>query len=180
MNQRLVFIDKRVPELEAEKKVAATARNFKEAARLSAEAKALCNEKDEIQTKLEVAELELKKVEEEICQTVDKLQETEVQISSREKELAMARFQRLILIDRASRAERSAALELGDLEEADALLEEAEAADAEARKLQPIYNLKEEELANLPKHFVSAELVSKIQGKQLRELAESVSILGAS
>nr|GME07121.1 paramyosin, long form isoform X1 [Ipomoea batatas] len=180
LNQRLVFIDKRVPELEAEKKVAATARNFKEAARLSAEAKALCNEKDEIQTKLEVAELELKKVEEEICQTVDKLQETEVQISSREKELAMARFQRLILIDRASRAERSAALELGDLEEADALLEEAEAADAEARKLQPIYNLKEEELANLPKHFVSAELVSKIQGKQLIELAESVSILGAS
>ncbi|CAH9114380.1 unnamed protein product [Cuscuta europaea] len=177
--QRFLFIDKRVPELEAEKKVAAAARNFKEAARLSTEAKELCMEKDGIQTKLEGAESEVKKVEEEICLIVERLQETEEQVSEKERELAMARFQRLILVDRACREERSLALELGDLEEADALLEEAEAAVSEARKLQPIYGFQEEELTTLPKHFISAELVSKLQGRQLAELAASVNILAS-
>ncbi|RAL37752.1 hypothetical protein DM860_000446 [Cuscuta australis] len=173
--QRLLYIVKKVPELETEKKVAATARNFKEAARLSTEAKALSIEKDGIETKLEGAESELKKVEEDICRTVERLQETEAQVSSKERELGMARFQRLILVDRACRAERSAALEFCDHEEADVLLEEAEAAVSEARKLQQIYGFKEEEeFTNLPKHFVSAELVSKMQGKQLVELAGSI------
>ncbi|CAH9086738.1 unnamed protein product [Cuscuta epithymum] len=176
--QRFLLIDKRVPELEAEKKVAAAARNFKEAARLSTEAKELCMEKDRIQTKLEGAELEVKKVEEEICLIVERLKETEAQVSEKERELAMARFQRLILVDRACREERSVALELGDLEEADALLEEAEAAVSEARKLQPIYGF-QEELITLPKHFISAELVSKLQGRQLAELAASVNILAS-
>ncbi|CAH9134400.1 unnamed protein product [Cuscuta epithymum] len=135
-------------------------------------------EKDRIQTKLEDAELEVKKVEEEICLIVERLKETEAQGSEKERELAMARFQRLILVDRACREERSVALELGDLEEADALLEEAEAAVSEARKLQPIYGF-QEELITLPKHFISAELVSKLQGRQLAELAASVNILAS-
>lgn len=174
--QRLLFIDRRLPELEAEKKVAAATRNFKEAARLSAEAKALCIEKEEIQRKMDSTESELKKLEEEICHTIDRMQETEVQISSKEKELAMARFQRLILIAREARAERSAALELGDHEEAESLMAEADAAEVEARKLQPIYNFNEEAIENLPEVFISAELVSTLGNKQLAELAASANI----
>lgn len=177
--QRLLFIDRRIPELEAEKKVAATTRNFKEAARLAAEAKALCVEKEEIQMKMDGTESELKKLEEEICHTIDRMQETEVQISLKEKELAMARFQRLILIARAASAERSAALELGDHEEAEALMAEADAAEVEAAKLQPIYNFNEEEIENLPKLFISSELVSTLGGKQLAELAASANIVAS-
>ncbi|CAN4093789.1 unnamed protein product [Withania somnifera] len=177
--QRLLFIDRRLPELEAEKKVAAATRNFKEAARLAAEAKTLCIEKEEIQRKMDSTELELKKLEEEICHTIDRMQETEVQISSKEKELAMARFQRLILTARAARAERSAALELGDHEEAEALMAEADAAEVEARKLQPIYNFNEEEIENLPKLFISSELVSTLGSKQLAELAASANIVAS-
>ncbi|XP_009797518.2 COP1-interactive protein 1 [Nicotiana sylvestris] len=177
--QRLLFIDRRIPELEAEKKVAATTRNFKEAARLAAEAKALCIEKEEIQCKMDNTKLELKKLEEKICHTFDRLQETEVQISLKEKELAMTRFQRLILIARATKAERSAALELGHQEEAEALMAEADAAEVEARKLQPIYNFKEEEIEDLPKLFISSELVSMLGGKQLAELAASANIVAS-
>ena len=80
----------------------------------------------------------LEKLDEEIKDTVNRLQETESLILSKEKEVAMARFQRLLLIAGAATAERIAALELGDLEEANLLLAEAEAADSEAKKLQPI------------------------------------------
>jgi len=46
--QRIIFIDKRVSELETEKKVSTAARNFKEAARIATEAKSLCVEKESI------------------------------------------------------------------------------------------------------------------------------------
>ncbi|KAL6996050.1 hypothetical protein U1Q18_006186 [Sarracenia purpurea var. burkii] len=174
--QRLAFIDKRVPELEAEKKVAAAARNFKEAARIAAESKALSVEKESLQRKMAEAILELGKLEKEICNMLDRLQETEGQITTKEKEVAMARFQRLLLIAGVAKAERSAALELGDLEEADILLAEAEAAEAEARKIQPVYNFKEEEFANLPRRYISMELVSNLGGQQLAELAASAYI----
>ena len=173
LKQRLVFVDKRVPDLEAEKKVAAAARNFKEAARIAAESKTLGVEKESLQIKLAGAFLELGKLEEEICNAVNKLQETEGQISTKEKEVAMARFERLLLIAGAAKAERSASLELGDLDEADILLAEAEAAESEARKIQPVYNFKEEEFTNLPKQYISMELVSNLGGKQLAELAAS-------
>ncbi|XP_057489945.1 uncharacterized protein LOC130775954 [Actinidia eriantha] len=173
LKQRIVFVDKRVPDLEAEKKVAAAARNFKEAARIAVESKTLAVEKESLQIKLAGAVLELGKLEEEICNTVNKLQETEGHISTKEKEVAMARFQRLLLIAGAAKAERSASLDLGDLEEADMLLAEAEAAESEARRIQPVYNFKEEEFVNLPKQYVSMELVSNLGGKQLAELAAS-------
>ncbi|XP_041017665.1 DNA ligase 1 [Juglans microcarpa x Juglans regia] len=173
--QRILFIEKRVPELEAEKKVAAAARNFKEAARIAAEAKSSSVEKEGIQIDMESAVLGLKKLEEEITYTVNRLRETESLILSKEKEVAMARFHRLLLIAGAATAERAAALELGDLEEANLLLAEAETADSEAKKLQPIYNFKVEEFENLPSHFISMELVSKLGRKQLAELAAAVS-----
>lgn len=154
--------------------MAAAARNFKEAARLAAEAKSLIVEKDGIQVAMEQGALDLEKLEKEIQDTVEKLQETEVLISSKEKEVAMARFERLLLIAGSATAERAAALEFGNQEEANLLLAEAEAADSEAKALQPIYDLKAEEFASIPKHFISMELVANLGKKQLEELASSV------
>ncbi|KAE8723492.1 hypothetical protein F3Y22_tig00012370pilonHSYRG00087 [Hibiscus syriacus] len=171
LKQRVFFIDKMVPELEAEKKVAAASRNFKEAARLATEAKSLSTEKESVQSELDKAVLDLGKLEEEIKHTVDKLQEIEGLISSKEEELAMARFQRLLLIVGPAKAERSAALELGDEEEASLLLAEADAANSEAKELQQKYNLKEEEFEDIPKHFISLELVTSLGHTKLMDLA---------
>ncbi|KAL3505539.1 hypothetical protein ACH5RR_035380 [Cinchona calisaya] len=171
--QRLFFIDKRVPELEAEKKVAATTRNFKEAARIATESKTLCVEREGLRIKMEDATLQLQTLEEQICSIVNGLEHTESQVLMKEKELGMARLQRLTLIAEAATAERYAALELGDVEEADTLLAEADAAAGEARKLQPLYSFKDEDFGSLPKHFVPMELVSNLGGKQLAELVAS-------
>ncbi|KAJ8747884.1 hypothetical protein K2173_014531 [Erythroxylum novogranatense] len=141
---------KRVPELEAEKKVAAAARNFKEAARIAAEAKSLNVEKHSAKSDLENAILEMEKLEANIQNTVNKLQESEQLILSKEKEVAKARFQRF------------AALELGDDKEANLLLAEAEAARGR--------------ICNHSKHFISLELVSNLGKKQLAELAASVDL----
>lgn len=176
--QRIFFIDKRAPDLEAEKKVAAAARNFKEAARLAAEAKSLSVEKDGLQQEMKKAVLELEKLEENIEDTINRLQEIEGLISSKEKEVAMARFQRLRIVAGAATAERSAALELGDLEEANLLLAEAEAAGQEAKKLEEA-NLKEEEFTNLPEHFISMELVTNFGRKQLAELVAAIHLSAA-
>lgn len=167
-----------MPDLEAEKKVAAAARNFKEAARLAAEAKSLSVEKDGLQQEMEKAVLELEKLEENIEDTINRLQEIEGLISSKEKEVAMARFQRLRIVAGAATAERSAALELGDLEEANLLLAEAEAAGQEAKKLEEA-NLKEEEFTNLPEHFISMELVTNFGRKQLAELVAAIHLSAA-
>ncbi|CAI9115343.1 OLC1v1016226C1 [Oldenlandia corymbosa var. corymbosa] len=170
LKQRLIFIDKRVPELEAEKKVAATARNFKEAARIATEAKALLTEKEGLGIKTEDAILQLQKLEEQIGNIVNKLEETEAQVLSKTKELEMARFHRLILVAEAAKAERSAALELGDVEEADALSAEADAAAAEASRLKLLYGYEDEDLSNQTGQFVPLELVSKLGVKQLAGL----------
>lgn len=128
-------------------------------------------EKDSLEIGLQKATSELKKLEEDIKDTVDRLQTTEGLILSKEKEVAMARFQRLLLISGAATAERFAALERGDTNEANLLLAEAEAANDEAKKLQPTYNFKEEFL--IPKQFIPVELVSNLGRKQLAELAAS-------
>ncbi|XP_043713141.1 uncharacterized protein LOC122661707 isoform X2 [Telopea speciosissima] len=172
--QRIFFIEKRGPELEAEKKVAAAARNFKEAGRIAAEAKALTVEKESIQLKLEKAVLDLGEVEEGIELSANRMEETQGLIISKEKEAAMARFERLRLAAGAAMAERSAALELGDLQEAKVVLTEGEAAESEAKKLQQDYNFEEDEFGNLPKHFISMELITGLGGKQLAEMAKSV------
>ncbi|PON90604.1 hypothetical protein TorRG33x02_136590 [Trema orientale] len=88
----------------------------------------------------------------------------------------MARFKRLLLTAGYAAAERAVALEIVDVEEANLLLAEAEAADSEAKQLQPVYNFKMEEFANLPKHFISMELVANLGKKQLAELAASLDI----
>ncbi|KAJ4836902.1 hypothetical protein Tsubulata_037372 [Turnera subulata] len=172
--QRIFFIDKRIPELESEKKVAAAARNFKEAARIAAEAKSLGVEKDNLHIDMKKAISQLEELEDDIKDTFSRLHDIEGLILSKEKEVAMSRFQRLLLISGAVTAERLAALELGDTEEADLLLAEAEAANAEAKKLQSLYNFKEEEFADIPKHFISMELVSNLGQKQLAEFATGV------
>ncbi|KAI7740924.1 hypothetical protein M8C21_033051 [Ambrosia artemisiifolia] len=173
--QRLLFIEKRVPEIESEKRVFATARNFKEAARIANEAKTLYAEKETLQLKIEEDMTTLKKVEDDINQNVQKLQEKEENISLMEKELETVRYQRLILLAGAATAERSAAMKLGDIEEADILLQEAQAADTEAKKIQP--NIKNEECdGEILNSFISMELISTLDKNQLAELAASTQI----
>ncbi|GAU29538.1 hypothetical protein TSUD_115600 [Trifolium subterraneum] len=174
--QRIIFIDKRVPELEAEKKVATAARNFKEAARIASEAKSLCVEKENIQMEMDTATSNLEKLEEETKGTFDKLQESEGMISLKEKELAMARYQKLLLTAATARAEKAAAQEMGDVEEANLLLAEAEAADCEAERIRSTYNFKAEDISNLRKDLVSMDLVSILDKKQLEKLAGSSSV----
>lgn len=172
LKQRKLFIDKQVPELEAEKKVAAATRNFKEAARIASEAKSLTAEKEEQEIKMEKFTKELGEIEEEINETTQRFQEFEMLISSKEKEAAVALFQRLRLTSAAALAERSAALEQGDVEEAKVLQAEAEAADSEAKQLQLVHNISEEfGSAFNSKLFTPMELVSSLNGKQLEELA---------
>ncbi|GMH29964.1 hypothetical protein Nepgr_031807 [Nepenthes gracilis] len=171
--QRMFFIDKRIPELEAEKKVAAVSRNFREAGRIAAEAKTLSNEKESEQIKMEGADAELGKIEDAIRDTTAKVQETEGLVLSKDREAAVARLQRLRLAAGAALAERRAALELGDLEEAKILLAEAEAAESEAKQLELSHNFSIEDFGSLPAHFISMELISCLEGDQLAELAAS-------
>uniref|UniRef100_A0A804KL67 UVR domain-containing protein n=1 Tax=Musa acuminata subsp. malaccensis TaxID=214687 RepID=A0A804KL67_MUSAM len=166
--QRIDFIEKRGPELEAEKKVAAAARNFKEAGRVATEAKALHNAKEDLQHKKEKSILHLEKLEEEIKSNVDKIQENEGLILLKEKEAALAGCNRLQLVAAAARAERLAALKMGDLEEGNMLLQEAEAAESEAREIQEVYNFDVEVDG---KNFVSVAFITNLNGDHLTEVA---------
>lgn len=162
------FIEKRCPELEAEKKVAATARNFKEAGRVAAEAKALQSEKEELQDKLEKAIVHLEKLEKGIKDNLDSLQENEELISIKEKEAALAGCNRLLLVAAAARAERLAALKMGDVEEGSILLKEAEAAESKAMELQKEYSF---DVVFDAKQVVSLAFITNLNGDNLAEVA---------
>lgn len=144
-NQRIAFIDRRGPELEAEKKVAAAARNFKEAGRIASEAKSLNIEKESLQNKIDKSVTVIEKLEEDIKITIDKIQENEALVTVKEKEAAIAGCKRLYLVAASAKAERLAAIEMGDLEEGECLLKEAESAEAKARELQENFGLELEE-----------------------------------
>ncbi|XP_076888317.1 uncharacterized protein LOC143538714 [Bidens hawaiensis] len=133
--QRLLFIEKRVPEIESEKRAFATARNFKEAARIANEAKTLYAEKETLQVKIEEDMNTLKKIENEINENMQKLQEKDENVLLMEKELETVRYQRLILAASPAKGEPGT-VKIGDVEEADILLQEAEAADFEAKNMQ--------------------------------------------
>ncbi|XP_010927486.2 uncharacterized protein [Elaeis guineensis] len=178
--QRIGFIDKRGPELEAEKKVAAAARNFKEAGRIAAEAKTLNIEKEDLQNRMEKAVSELEKLEKEIKCILDQIQESEVLISQKEKEAAMTSFKRLQLVAAAARAERAAALEMGDEEEGDILLKEAESAECKTRELQEAYNLKSDNNEKTLDQFVSIASIANLAGQHLTEMASSLKLPVAS
>ncbi|KAH9609858.1 hypothetical protein KSS87_004064 [Heliosperma pusillum] len=170
LKQRLQFIDKRGPELEAEKKVAAAGRNFKEAARIASEAKSLTAEKETLEAKVEESEVQQGKIDDEINETTLKLNEFEQLVSSKEREAAVARIQRLQLISASALNERSAALELGDVEEANVLMAEAEIVDSEAKQLELVHNISKEEIGNICESFVRMELLSSLDEKPLEEL----------
>ncbi|KAL5999438.1 hypothetical protein ACLOJK_037723 [Asimina triloba] len=170
--QRITFIEKRGPELEAEKKVAAAARNFKEAGRIAAEAKSLSTEKEDIQNKVEQDIFRLNELEEQMKETVKRLQENEGLISSKEKEAAMARYERLQLVSAAAMAERSAALKLGDLEEANILLAGAESTKIEASRLQQSYEFEAVEIEE--RDLISMQLIVNLSGKDLAEMTASL------
>ncbi|KAL8150790.1 hypothetical protein V2J09_020598 [Rumex salicifolius] len=155
--QQIFFIDKRIPELEAEKKVAASARNFKEAARIATEAKTLITEKERQQVTIEEATLELVKLDNEINEATTKIHDIEGLVSSMERELAVTQFQRLSLLAISARSERTTALELGDVEEASVLLAEAEAAESIAEQLQIMHDISIKKLEEMPRSTVSEE-----------------------
>jgi chromosome segregation ATPase len=171
--QKLSFIDKRGPELEAEKKVAAAARNFKEAGRIAAEAKTLNSEKDELHTKLEKAATDLEIIEKDIVATTDKIQECEGLILQKEKESAMTSYKRLRLDSAAARAELTAATETDDNEEIDILRKEAEAAEFKALELKTCYDLQLEDDEFMFQPVVPIAFVTNSTGQHLVEIASS-------
>jgi len=118
--------------------------------------------------------LNLEKLEEEIKDTLNKIQETVGVILLKEKELAMVRYQKLLLASATARAEKAGALEMGDMEEANLLSIEAEAADREAEKLQSTYKFEAKDFVDLGKHLISMDHVSYLDQKQLGELVVSL------
>ncbi|BFI28515.1 hypothetical protein MPTK2_2g20280 [Marchantia polymorpha subsp. ruderalis] len=139
--QLILFVEKRTPELDSEKKLAAAARNFKEAGRLAAEAKALTAEKEAATADMTRMLSELQNVETEADLKLGVLDDMDRLISEKEKEAAISRCERLRLMAAAARMERDAAIELEDFEEAESLDSEAETADLEAEELQRVYEL---------------------------------------
>ncbi|KAG6550592.1 hypothetical protein Mapa_007845 [Marchantia paleacea] len=139
--QLMLFVEKRTPELDSEKKLAAAARNFKEAGRLAAEAKALTAEKEAATADITRMLSELQNVETEADLKLGVLDDMDRLISEKEKAAAISRCERLRLMAAAARMERDAAIELEDFEEAESLDSEAETADLEAEELQRVYEL---------------------------------------
>ncbi|CAH8359768.1 unnamed protein product [Eruca vesicaria subsp. sativa] len=123
----------------------------------SAELKSLNLEKDKIQIETGQANAELEKAEQEIEETIERLQELE----------------RGCGLTVALQKQRD---QLKDLEEANLLLEEAQEAESEAEKLKLTCGLKEEdeEKEEAKECFVSMELIATFRLKKLQELAESV------
>lgn len=171
--QKLSFIDKRGPELEAEKKVAAAARNFKEAGRIAAEAKALNSEKEELHAKLQKAGTDLEIIEKDIAATTDKIQECEGLIVLKEQESAMTSYKRLRLDSSAARAELTAATETDDSEEVEILRKEAEAAESKALELKTLYNLEPDGDEYTFQPVVPIAFITNSTWQQLAEMASS-------
>ncbi|XP_047094145.1 myosin heavy chain, non-muscle-like [Lolium rigidum] len=171
--QKLSFMDKRGPELEAEKKVAAAARNFKEAGRIAAEAKALYSEKEELHAKLEKAGTDLEIIEKDITATTDKIQECEGLIVLKEQESAMTSYKRLRLDSSAARAELTAATETDDKEEVEILRKEAEAAESKALELKTMYNLQPDGDEYTFQPVVPIAFITNSTWQQLAEMASS-------
>lgn len=171
--QKLSFIDKRGPELEAEKRVAAAARNFKEAGRIAAEAKALNSEKEELHAKLEKAATDLEVIEKDITATTDKIQECEGLIILKEKESAMTSYKRLRLDAAAARAELTAATETDDSEEVEVLRKEAEAAESKAMELKTCYDLELDDNKIMFQPVVPIVFITNSTGQHLLEIASS-------
>lgn len=130
------FVEKRGPELESEKRLAASSRNFKEAARLAAEAKVLVADKEAAAVGMQRYLVELEKLEREVEAQIRSLANIESCLAASEKDASVARCERLRLLAAATRDERDAAAELEDFSEAESLDAEAEALDAEANELK--------------------------------------------
>ncbi|KMZ76045.1 hypothetical protein ZOSMA_107G00420 [Zostera marina] len=173
--QRIFFIDKRCPELESEKKVAASARNFKEAGRIAAEAKALNTERETIQKKRENAVSDLEEIEQKINTNLISIEESEILITVKEKEAARAKFELLHLTAANARAERFAALKLGDPDEGAVSFQEVEAAESKADELQQKYDFEKEKkvVEKTYKDHVSIALVTNLPLNVLSEIVDS-------
>ncbi|XP_078444010.1 neurofilament light protein [Wolffia australiana] len=159
LTQRIGFIDKRVPELEAEKKAAAAARNFREAGRVAAEAKALSSEKEAVQLEVNKKVNDLETVEDEIRSVARKVEEGEELALLKEKEAALAAWERLCLVAATAMAEQAAAAAAGDSDEAATLLSEAKAANSKAREFQERYGFSLESLEKASRCLLSIPMI---------------------
>ena len=163
LTQRISFIDKKVPELEAEKRAAAAARNFKEAARASSEAKALHLERETAQVEKNQRVNDLEKVNKDIEYMTREMEEREELVLVREKEAAVAAWERLCLEAATARAELAAA-DSGESEEGKILLEEAVTAEAKARELGESYGLDLESDGNSSRCLMSLPIIISLSG----------------
>jgi predicted RecB family nuclease len=84
-------------------------------------------------------------------------------VAVKEKEGAVARCERLRLLATAARHERDAAVDLDDLQEAENLEIEVEAAEQEADELQRLFNLEEQKYARV------VEIPASGMGSKMRE-----------
>eukprot|EP00897_Mesotaenium_endlicherianum_P009930 jgi/Mesen1/8966/ME000056S08378 len=134
--QRVAHAEKRGPELDVEKRLAASSRNFKEAARLAAEAKLLTNDKESAAAEIRLLTNEMEESEKMDAEKIEQLGELESMLADKDKEASMVRCERLRLIADVARKEMEEAAEAEDFEEAESLNLEAEAADEEADALQ--------------------------------------------
>ncbi|CAI7862175.1 unnamed protein product [Closterium sp. NIES-53] len=136
VHQRLATAARRIPELDAQKKAAAAARNFKEAARLAAEAKLFSNDREAAERQVKEYEEETARMEREEAGKQEEVRAMEEMVRERERQVGVARCARLRLVAAVARREMEAAAEGEDWEEAEGLQGEAEAADGEADALQ--------------------------------------------
>ncbi|KAL0028763.1 hypothetical protein WJX79_005643 [Trebouxia sp. C0005] len=130
---------RRIPELENDKKAAAAARDFKGAAALSAEAKALAAQADVAMTKAKQLRQQVSEAEEQEQLQVDSIKEQEGFLTQAKRAAALARWRRLqsSMQGLAHQVEEAAASD--KFEEANALQAELDSSTEEASALAAEY-----------------------------------------
>ena len=122
----LVEADSRLPELEAEKKAAAASKNFKEAARLAAEAKSLTSSREESQSAVAELEGQENALREDVEEKVAQVEAAEATLrgASRIGGLARCKWLQLAIAEKRDQVDAAAAEE--NYEEAENLQSEVE------------------------------------------------------
>lgn len=103
------------------------------------------------------------------------IEESEILITVKEKEAARAKFELLHLTAANARAERFAALKLGDPDEGAVSFQEVEAAESKADELQQKYDFEKEKkvVEKTYKDHVSIALVTNLPLNVLSEIVDS-------
>eukprot|EP00736_Rhodelphis_marinus_P008351 Rmarinus@m.22844 len=145
----LAGIESRVPELEAEKKLAVSARNFKEASRIANELKSINSKKEEVTVKLESVSKDVKANEE--CLEVLNKRDAELmeQLKVNEHKKDMLTFVRLRYTHRELGRQLEAAIGREEYDEAAAIQTELDDVAAEIDTIRSQHGLTEDSLPAL-------------------------------